>query len=326
MARHILAASDFNREDLVRIFNTSFGIENKIEKNIYHDLLRNRKGVGLLFFEESYRTHNSFSTAVTSMGGRILFDIQKEGVFSSYDGAVSKKGESLESVVENHCYDTVGAIVIRHPQNGSAMIAAKIAEKYGINIINAGDGSNEHPTQSLLDQYTIWKRRNHELDNLKLVVCNDLEKSRTIHSLTYALSANFKIPQIGVCAPEGANLPQSLVDQINAFGTSVARFNNLREAGDWAEFIYMTRPQKERFTDNPGAIEKFKNFQVDLQTMEYLESKGVFVLHPQPIDSINFNEITPEALKNGNCIIMEQSHNGLPVRMALLRMLLVEES
>lgn len=326
MVRHILAASDFNREDLSRIFHTAFGMEDKIAKDKYHQLLANRKGVGLLFFEESYRTHGGFQNAVISTGGRILFDVEREGVFSSFEGAASEKGESLVSVVENFCYSTVGVIVIRHPQAGSALIAAQVAEKYGISVINAGDGEREHPIQALVDGYTMWKVQKQILDGTKLVVCNDLEKSRTIHSLCLLLANNYKIPEIGICAPQEVDLPKDLRTAIESKNIQIIRFSNLKDAADWTQngFIYMTRPQTKRYPKKAD-LAKFKGFQIDQEIMEYIGGLGGYVLHPQPIDRIRFNEITPEAQEHENCIIMAQSHNRSQIIMAILRMLLISD-
>lgn len=330
MTRNILSAKDFSREDIIRIFNVTYGLEQKVELNKHHALLANRKGIGLLFFEESFRTNNSFRNAMLSLGGKILVDIERDGVFSSFGGATNKKGESLESAIENFCYPTIGALVIRHPKPGSAQIAADIANRYGISVINAGDGDNEHPTQALLDLYTMWKVKDQQLDDVRIVFCNDLEKSRTIHSLCQMLCSNFQVKRIGICAPEDVDLPEYLKQLLEEKGIDIIRFGSIKEAAGWADFIYMTRPQKERYLNKDGEIDeeallKFKSFQIDKETMDYIGEEDCFVLHPQPIDSVNFNEITLEAQKHPNCIIMIQSHNGTFIRMALLRMILAPE-
>ena len=278
------------------------------------------KGVINLFCQPSTRTFSSFEIALDSLGGRMLCSL------ASYEASSFAKGESVEDTIRYYCeayQPQLGAIILRHPTTGSAEEAARVADEYGISIINAGDGTNEHPTQALLDLYTIWKRRNGNLDGVKLAVCNDLAKSRTIRSLCLLLAKNFRIHLIATCAPQGtSSLPTDLTRELLDYNVSICSTSDLREAADMSEFLYMTRPQKEYYK-KPEDLLAFQDFRVTKEFLDSLPAKNpCLIMHPMPVDSVTFNEISPDAKTHPRCIMFEQARNGLFIRMAILKKLL----
>ena len=317
--KHILSARQFGKDEILEIFRLADEM-----KEVYRrgpvQVLAGCKGVINLFCQRSTRTFSSFEIALDSLGGIMLCSL------ASYEASSFAKGESVEDTIRYYCESYqphLGAIILRHPQEGAAEEAANAADDYGVSIINAGDGTNEHPTQALLDLYTMWKRRNRNLDGVKLVVGNDL-KGRTIRSLCLLLARNFKVRMITTCAPQGSSsLPSGLVSELLDYNVAVWPTADLKEAiKKDTEFVYWTRPQKEYY-DSPELLAAFRGFQI---TEEFFDSlppeNSLLVMHPMPVDSETFNEITPAAKAHPRCIMIEQAANGLPIRMALLKMLL----
>ncbi|MDA1194631.1 MAG: aspartate carbamoyltransferase [Planctomycetota bacterium] len=258
--------------------------------------------LGTLFFEPSTRTRLSFESAMLRLGGSVL------GFADARISSLSK-GESLVDtiqVVEGYC----DAIVLRHPSEGAARLAAETAR---IPVINGGDGSNQHPTQTFLDLYTIREAAGR-LDGLKVGFMGDLRYGRTVHSLTEAL-LHFDV-ELKFIGPENLRLPRDLRDHLRRHGRSGLEVENLQDAGD-LDVLYMTRIQKERFPD-PMDYERIRNaYRVDRAALAPF-GPDLKVLHPLP----RVNEVAPDVDSLPGALYFRQTRNGVTVRMALLHLLL----
>lgn len=312
-SEHVLSVRQFGGAALKLIFARAITIKGGHDCN-----LNEKKGVIILFYQPSTRTFSSFSIAVNRLKGNLVFQSQAAQTFSS-----AAKGESLADTIHYYCasYPETNAIILRHDEDGSAMEAAKIADSYGINIINAGDGTNEHPTQALLDLFTIGEYSGSldGINGIKLCVCNDVQFSRTIRSLCLLLLANFNVSELGICAPKGISFPRDLMSELICLGLkNVHQFENLYEAAYWSDFLYMTRPQIEYQNNQIPA--GFQQFRIDSTLLDSLPAEcQCRVMHPMPIDGEHFNEITPEARHHPRSIIFPQAANGVIIRMALLK-------
>lgn len=322
---HILTAEQFSRSQLLKIFR----IANQLKRSDHHNsrrLFAKSKGIVLLFYQPSTRTHASFEIASKLLGLRILYSTQAANQFSS-----AVKGESLEDTIELFCnYPGTKIIVLRHPESGSANLASQIADLYGVNIINAGDGRHEHPTQAILDLYTIFqlKEKKKTMNKIRLVVANDIEYSRTIRSLCLLFAKAFRPKEIGVCAPKGVHLPEDVAEKLEGLGVRIIYFYDLKKAALWADFLYMTRPQIEYYLHSKSKklAKRFQDFRINQKFLENIPPKyPCQILHPMPIDSKNFNEITAEARHHPRCKIFQQAKNGIYIRMALLKILLSQK-
>lgn len=258
--------------------------------------------LGTLFFEPSTRTRLSFESAMLRLGGAAL------GFADARMSSLSK-GESLGDtirVVEGYC----DAIVLRHPREGAARLAAEAA---GIPVINGGDGSNQHPTQTLLDLYTIRKACGR-LDGLRVGFMGDLRYGRTVHSLSSALR-HFEV-DLKFIGPAHLRLPDDLRERLATEGRLEREVHELEEAGP-LDVLYVTRIQQERFPD-PMDYERVRNaYRVDLKALEPFGER-LKILHPLP----RVNEVAPEVDGHPGALYFEQTRNGVAVRMALLALLL----
>jgi aspartate carbamoyltransferase catalytic subunit len=258
--------------------------------------------LGVLFFEPSTRTRLSFESAMLRLGGSVL---------GFADASISSfsKGETLVDtirVVEGYC----DAVVLRHPREGAARLAAEVAS---VPILNGGDGSNQHPTQTFLDLYTI-RQAAGTLDGLKVGFMGDLRYGRTVHSLATAL-LHFDV-NLKFIGPENLSLPPDLRDHLSAEGRLDAEVETLAEAGD-LDVLYVTRIQKERFPD-PMDYERVRNaYRVDREALAPF-GPDLKVLHPLP----RVNEVATEVDDLPGAIYFQQSRNGVTVRMALLDLIL----
>jgi aspartate carbamoyltransferase catalytic subunit len=255
--------------------------------------------VGSVFFEPSTRTRLSFETAVNRLGGRVVG-------FSETSNTSISKGESLKDTImmlANYC----DLIVMRHPLEGSARYAAEISK---VPIINAGDGSNQHPTQTMLDLYSI-KKTQGTLNNLKIAMVGDLKYGRTVHSLLMAMSyfnAGFKF-----ISPPELRMPEEYRMYLNEKGLSYSEYTGLTENINDVDIIYMTRVQRERFSE-PMEYEKVKNVYVLRNTMLENTKSNMKVLHPLP----RVNEIDTDVDANDKAYYFEQALNGMYTRMAII--------
>ena len=265
------------------------------------DMLKG-KTLATLFFEPSTRTKLSFMAAMNLLGGTVVgFDDPRTSSV--------KKGETLADtirVVEGYA----NAIVIRHPNEGAAALAAKFSE---VPIINGGDGSNQHPTQALLDMYTILKEKG-KLDGLKVTLAGDLKYGRTVHSLAYALS-KFDVSFV-FASPPSLRMPRWIVSDLKSSGISIKEIDSIEVKSD---VLYLTRIQKERFPD----IEEYQRvasaYILDEETLKEL-GEETMIMHPLP----RVNEISHEVDNDRRAKYFVQSFYGVPTRMALLAMVMAD--
>jgi aspartate carbamoyltransferase catalytic subunit len=301
--KHVLAASQFNPSDLYSLFARASYLQANAEDMMFRRGLQEVfKGRQLcsLFYEPSTRTRLSFETAATKMGMGVV-STENAAEFSS-----AAKGETIEDTIR--VLNTYGfdAIVLRHNEKGAAERAASVSS---VPIINAGDGAGEHPTQSLLDAYTIY-RQFGRLDNLRIVIGGDLKHGRTARSLSQVLS-RFPGNQITFVSVPELQMGDDIKDILRIRGTAFSETDDMRKAFEAADVVYWTRLQKERL-ENPSIVPK-KGFIIDQQSLAYLPKKAI-ILHPLP----RVDEISPSVDDDPRAKYFEQAGNGLYVRMALL--------
>lgn len=262
------------------------------------------KIVATLFYEPSTRTRLSFESAAKRLWANVI-------TVASGETSSLSKGESLEDNAKiNSMYADI--LVIRHPEAGSAEITAKSTAKP---VINAGDGGNEHPTQALLDTYTILKEK-WRLENLKIAMVWDLKYGRTTHSLAYLLSL---FPEISFTfiSPEELKMPEKVKKVLDERNISYNETSNYEEGLQGADVLYVTRIQKERFQDL-NEYERLKDqFVLKKSTLKDAKS-DITIMHPLP----RVNEVDHEVDELPNAAFFRQAENGVPVRMALLHLLL----
>jgi aspartate carbamoyltransferase len=266
------------------------------------------KIVTLIFYEPSSRTFGSFGASVKQLGGQTV-DILNPQVFSSVS-----KGETLEDTIrvfEAYC----DAIVIRHPVAGTAKIAAETARF--VPIINAGDGIGEHPTQTLLDLYTIQEKEG-KLDNLIGVMAGDLLNGRTVHSLLRGLSF-YKKNTVYLLSPKELKLSKEDYRKFSALGVKLIEIESDKDIPKNADFWYWTRTQKERF-ESPELYERLKTpFVVTRELMDEKAGKKTIIMHPLP----RVGEIDPTIDNDPRAVYLSsQVRNGMYVRMALLSLII----
>jgi aspartate carbamoyltransferase catalytic subunit len=302
--RDIISVKQFKREDLEYIFGVAHEMRGMVERVGTFDLLKG-KILANLFYEPSTRTSSSFTAAMERLGGSVI--PINEVKYSSVS-----KGESLPDTVRTlECYADV--IVLRHPETGSAAIAAKAARKP---VINAGDGVGEHPTQALLDTFTIFEElRAGNVDSMTVTMLGDLKYGRTVHSLARLLSLfNVKINYV---SPDILRMPREVMDEVGARGIPQAEFSSLTEVLPETDVLYVTRVQKERFED-PADYEKVKGaYVIDPEIMKAAKQQMI-VMHPLP----RVGEISPDFDEDPRAAYFRQMEYGLYVRMALLAMVL----
>jgi len=296
--RDIISIRDFSKKELLYVLS----IAKRIEKNPNPSLLKNRIA-SLLFFEPSTRTRLSFASAMQRLGGATVG-------FSTTEVTSLKKGESLWDTIEMvEQYSDV--IVIRHPLEGAARMAA---EASSIPVINAGDGANQHPTQTLLDLYTIQKEKGR-LENLNVGFLGDLKYGRTVHSLAIALS-HFNSKMFFI-SPAALAMPSHYVEELKQKGISVTEVSDLLKVSKQLDVLYVTRIQKERFPDLLE-YEQYKDaYRLDKSLLEN-SKKELIIMHPLP----RVGEISPELDDTPNAVYFRQAGNGIPVRQALLALVL----
>jgi len=300
--KDILSIKQFGREDLEYVYAVAHEMHDMVDHIGTFDLLKG-KILANLFYEPSTRTSSSFTAAMERLGGSVI--PINEVKYSSV-----AKGESLPDTVRSlECYADV--IVIRHPEVGSAALAAKYARKP---VINAGDGIGEHPTQALLDSFTIREELGH-LDGLTVTLLGDLKHGRTVHSLSRLLSL-YKV-KLNYVAPDILRMPAELVDELKAKGVEQAEFKNLDTCLPETDVLYVTRVQKERFTDE-AVYESVKSAYVIDPTVLKAAKERMIVMHPLP----RVGEISMEVDDDPRAAYFRQMEYGLYVRMALLAMVL----
>jgi aspartate carbamoyltransferase catalytic subunit len=302
--KDIISVKQFQREDLEYVFGVAHEMRGMVERVGTFDLLKG-KILANLFYEPSTRTSSSFTAAMERLGGSVI--PINEVKYSSVS-----KGESLPDTIRTlECYADV--IVLRHPETGSAAIAAKAARKP---VINAGDGVGEHPTQALLDTFTIFEELSAgRVDGMTVTMLGDLKYGRTVHSLARLLSL-FKV-NINYVSPEILRMPREVMDEVSEKGISQAEFNSLQDVLPETDVLYVTRVQKERFED-PAEYEKVKGaYVIDPEIMK-IAKQEMIVMHPLP----RVGEISVDFDDDPRAAYFRQMEYGLYVRMALLAMVL----
>lgn len=293
----LVTMDDLTNEDIVSVLDAAERLVPVAKGEVHLPLLQG-KVLANMFFENSTRTRMSFETAMKRLGGSVLN-------FSSVGTSVSK-GETL--------YDTMQMIdgyadvaAIRHPRQGAAQYSADSVE---IPILNAGDGAGNHPTQTMLDLFTI--RESHgSLEGLNVVLVGDLRYGRTVHSLSHAL-VRFGA-RLTLVSPTTLRMPDEIVSDLRSLGTEINETESLQEQISEADVIYMTRIQKERFPDEDEYSKVAGIFK--LQSSDLSGSKkGMIVMHPLP----RVDEIDPGVDSSIHAKYFDQAFNGVPTRMALL--------
>jgi aspartate carbamoyltransferase catalytic subunit len=296
--RSLVSIDDLNKEEVIRILDDAAEFEKKPVRKLLEG-----KVIATLFFEPSTRTRLSFESAINRLGGKIVG-------FSDAGVSSVSKGETLHDTIKMvSSYSDL--IVMRHPIEGSARFASEISS---VPVINAGDGANQHPTQTLLDLYSIRKTQG-TLDNLNIFMVGDLKYGRTVHSLMMAMSRwnttfNF-------ISPEELKMPEEFKQYLDNLGLKYYEHLDFTDIISKADIIYMTRVQKERFSD-PIEYEKVKNVYVLKNSMLANTKPNMRILHPLP----RVNEIHIDVDKNPKAYYFEQALNGVYTRQAILCSLL----
>ncbi len=298
--KHVISMRDLAKRDILLLLDLAGKIE---KKELRPDL--SDKVAALLFYEPSTRTVFSFDTAVKRMGGKTIQMIGSES-------SSVKKGESFSDTI-NVVRQYVDLIVIRSVIEGAARYASEILD---IPIINAGDGSNQHPTQTLLDLYSIQKTQS-TLSNLHIALVGDLRFGRTIHSLVYGLS-HFGVT-FYLVSPRHLKIPDYIRNDKSLANIKFIESDNLAEIIPTLDIMYVTRVQKERFAD-PVEYEQLKNsYQITARLFKEHPPKENFkILHPLP----RVNEITTDVDSTPYAYYFHQARNGLFVRQAIIANLL----
>jgi len=299
--KDVLNAAQFSLKELDLIMNTAARFEKRVKSG---EVINSLEGqvVASLFFEPSTRTLLSFETAINRLGARVV---------SMANAATSSvaKGETLADTIRT-VDGYVDIIVIRHPMKGSAQIAADNAIHP---VINGGDGAGQHPTQALLDLYTIRKEKGI-LSGQTITFLGDLKNGRTVHSLGYFMTL-FQNKMIFV-SPESLKMPAEITQDLRSRGAEIEETEDVGKALSDSDLVYVTRVQRERF-ENPEEYEKVKGVYVINRKMIEKAKKGITILHPLP----RVDEIAIDVDDYEGAAYFRQAHNGLYVRMALLALI-----
>lgn len=299
-AKSLVSISDYSKDDILSLLDSAAKFETQPNQKILAS-----KVVATLFFEPSTRTRLSFETAVVRLGGSVIG-------FSDAATSSSTKGETLNDTI--HMVSSYAdAIVMRHPLEGAARYAAEVSP---VPIINAGDGANQHPTQTLLDMYSILKTQG-TLENLHICMVGDLKYGRTVHSLLMAMS-HFN-PTFTFIAPDELKMPEEYKSFCRKNNIAYTELSELNDNFKDADILYMTRVQKERFLDLME-YERVKNVYTLHNDMLANSKPTLKILHPLP----RVNEINPDVDSNEKAYYFQQAQNGLYVRQAILNKVLVD--
>ena len=296
--RSLISINDYSKEEIIRVLDLAA----EFELNPTQELLRD-KVIATLFFEPSTRTRLSFESAVNRLGGKIIG-------FTDSSSSSSTKGESLKDTIKT-VSNYSDLIIMRHPIEGSARYASEVGM---VPIINAGDGANQHPTQTLLDLYSIRKTQG-TLDDLNLFIVGDLKYGRTVHSLLMAM-AHFNATFYFI-SPKELRMPAEYKMYLDQMNLKYYEQTDFREIVGKADIIYMTRVQKERFSD-PIEYEKTKNAYVLNNSMLKDTKSNLKILHPLP----RVNEISTDVDDNEKAYYFTQALNGVYTRQSIISLIL----
>lgn len=300
--KHIISISELSRAELELIVRTAGQLKAEPKPTLIKD-----KVIASCFFEPSTRTRLSFETAVQRIGGSVI------GFDNGGNTSLAKKGETLADSVQVIA-SYVDAFVMRHPQEGAARLASEFSN--GVPVINAGDGSNQHPTQTLLDLFSIFETQGR-LNNLNIAFVGDLKYGRTVHSLTQAL-AKFDNNHFFFVAPEALAMPDYICEELDDAGLQYSLHSDMESVISELDILYMTRVQKERFDESEYA--HIKSAFVLTAAMLQDARSNMKVLHPLP----RVDEITTDVDKTSHAYFFQQAENGVYAREALLALVLNE--
>jgi aspartate carbamoyltransferase catalytic subunit len=310
---HILSIQQFERADVERIFYVANTMEPYAHRRRVTKVLDGAI-LGNMFFEPSTRTRVSFGSAFNLLGGEVRET-------TGFESSALAKGESL--------YDTArvlsgysDVIVMRHPQEGSV---AEFAAASRVPVLNGGDGSNEHPSQALLDLYTIQSElaaKGGQLDGLRIAMVGDLRYGRTVHSLCKLLSL-FKAVHVTLVSPAELRMPGEIIEQMRSAGLVVDESDELESSIASVDIVYSTRIQEERFSSQEEADLYRGRFRLNQSVYTAHCEPNTVIMHPLPRDSRdNARELDDDLNDNPNLAIFRQTDNGVLVRMALFALVL----
>lgn len=295
MMKHIISIRDLDRGEIDGLLDQA----RRIHSHQYNEQALKGKILGLLFFEPSTRTRMSFQSAIARLGGTSIS-------VDSVEASSIAKGETLADTIRV-VSGYVDTIVLRHPKEGAARLASEFAS---VPVINAGDGAGQHPSQTLLDLYTI--RQSMPLHNIHVGLLGDLRYGRTAHSLAHALSLYGAT--LHTITPKGLELPGGIAEELREAGICVVEHEDVSEVISELDVLYVTRIQKERFPDSASYFAVASSYRVTPDLFCSVRDHLV-VLHPLP----RLDEIDPRVDHLPYARYFEQSWNGVPVRMAMLQ-------
>ncbi len=298
---NLISIHDLTREQIDRILADAYKMENVAVKR---SKSLDGKIMAVLFFEPSTRTRLSFESAMLRLGGEVL------GFADVVSSSAGGKGETLADTIRTvERYADI--IVIRHPLDGSARVAAEFSS---VPVLNAGSGSEEHPTQALLDLYSIMKQKG-KIDGLTISLCGDLKYGRTVHSLGMALS-HYDV-MVKLASPPNLRMKPAIVDAMKASGIKVSEVDSVEEAVNDVDVVYMTRIQKERFVRESEYETVKGKFRMTMNEVKLMKPDAI-ILHPLP----RVDEIDAEVDKTPQAKYFDQVYNGVITRMAILQQIL----
>ncbi len=312
---HVLSIGQFERGDIERIFAVADRMEPYAHRRRITRVLDGAI-LGSMFFEASTRTRVSFGCAFNLLGGEVRET-------TGFEATSLQKGESLQDTARVLSgYSDV--IVMRHPQSGSV---AEFAASSRVPVINGGDGANEHPSQALLDLYTIRKEMQHQgnaagIDNLSIAMIGDLKFGRTVHSLSKLLTL-FNNVTVTLISPNELRMPGAIVEQLRAVGHRVIESDNMEQSLSHVDIAYATRIQEERFASAEEAMLYRGRYRLNQAVYTQYCKPNTVIMHPLPRDSrAEANELDVDLDANPNLAIFRQADNGVLVRMALFALIL----
>ena len=310
---HILSISQFQRQDVDQIFSVAdrmepYALRKRVTRVLEGAILGN------MFFEASTRTRVSFGSAFNLLGGEVRET-------AGFESSALVKGESLQDTARV-LSGFSDVICMRHPQEGSV---ADFAAASRVPVMNGGDGANEHPTQALLDLYTIARElqaKGRKIDGLRIAMIGDLRHGRTVHSLSKLLSLYDNV-QVTLVSPKELALPEAIVDDMRSAGVEVSISDELNNSIANVDIVYSTRIQEERFTSKEEADLYRGKFRLNQAIYTQYCEPNTVIMHPLPRDSrSDANELDSDLDNNPNLAIFRQTDNGLLVRMALFALVL----